>query len=309
MIGRYVLVKVARSLLTLWLIVTFSFVVLATTGDPLDALVGDDAPQEVIDQYAQRYGFDRPLHEQYFKYLKAVATFDFGISYSDETPVADLILEALPKTLQLGLTSLVGGLLLGVGLGVLAAVKRNTAVDRFVMGFAVFGFSIPNFFFGILLILLFSLQLRLLPSAGSDSLAHLILPAVTLGTSMAGAFARFTRSAVLEVLGKTYMHAAHARGIAARARLFRHALPNAAIPLVTILGLRLGDVVAGAIVTESVFAWPGLGRLLVNAVSARELAVVMGTLIFAATSIILANLTVDLLYGWIDPRMRSSRRV
>ena len=309
MILRYVLIKVARALLTLWLVVSFGFLVLATTGDPLDALVGDDAPQEVIDQYAERYGFDRPIHEQYFNYLGSVLTFDFGISYSDETPVADLILEALPKTLQLALVSVTVGLVLGVTLGILAAVRRNTAIDRLVMGFAVFGFSIPNFFFGILLILLFSLHLRILPSAGSDTWAHLVLPALTLATHYGGTFARFARSSVLEVLGRLYMQAAHARGIGTRMRLFAHALPNAAIPLVTVFGLRLGDVVAGSIVVESVFAWPGLGRLLVNAVSARELAVVMGTLMFAASAMVLVNLCVDLLYGWIDPRMRRRRSV
>ena len=309
MIGRYVLVKIARAFLTLWVVVTFGFLVLATTGDPLDALVGDDAPPEVAEQYAQRFGLDRPIHEQYFSYLASVARFDFGISYSDETPVADLILEALPKTLELGLISMAFGVVLGVGLGIVAAIKRNTVIDRFAMGFAVFGFSIPNFFFGILLILIFSLYLRILPSAGSDSPLHFIMPVATLATHLGGQFARFTRSSVLEVLGRTYMRSARARGIRARARLLFHALPNASIPFVTVLGIRLGDILAGSIIVETVFAWPGLGRLIVKAVAARELAVVMGGLLVAASAMILANLAVDLFYGWVDPRMRRGRSV
>jgi peptide/nickel transport system permease protein len=187
---------------------------------------------------------------------------------------------------------------------VLAALKRGSAIDRFAMTFAVLGYSLPNFFLGILLILVFSLQLRWLPSSGSETLWHLVMPALTLGTAHAGGIARFTRSAMLEVLNRNYMRAAKAKGVPRQRRLYRHALPNAAIPVVTHLGFRIGHLVAGAIIVETVFAWPGVGRLMISAVAARDLAVVQALVLMTALAMITANLVVDLAYGWIDPRIR-----
>jgi peptide/nickel transport system permease protein len=201
---------------------------------------------------------------------------------------------------------LVVSILFGVPLGIVAALNRNKAIDRFVMSFAVFGFSIPNFFLGILLILLFSLVLRILPSSGSGSIWHMVMPVITLGTSSAGSLARFARSSMLEVLNMSYMRTASAKGVPRLRRISRHALPNAAIPLVTVLGFRLGALVAGAIVTETVFAWPGVGRLLVSSVSSRDLAVVQAILLMVSFCMIIANMLVDLSYGWIDPRIRTS---
>jgi peptide/nickel transport system permease protein len=300
--------KIVRGLVTIWLIVTFTFAALHLSGDPIEALVGDQAPPAVVEYYRAKFGLDRPLPEQYLAYWGGILHGDFGLSLSDQTPATDLILGALPNTLRLGLTSFAGGLAAGVLLGIVAALNRNRPIDRFVMGFAVFGFSIPNFFLGILLILLFSLKLRLLPSSGSDTPAHLLLPAITLGSQFTGIFARFTRSAMLEVLNKPYMVAARAKGVPHMLRVFRHALPNAAIPLVTIIGLKLGDLVAGSIVIETVFAWPGVGRLLVNAVSSRDIAVVQAILIMVAVTMIVANLLVDVIYTLIDPRMRAVAR-
>jgi peptide/nickel transport system permease protein len=300
--------KVIRGLVTIWLIVTFTFAALHLSGDPIEALVGDQAPPAVVEYYRAKFGLDRPLPEQYLAYWGGILHGDFGLSLSDQTPATDLILGALPNTLRLGLTSFAGGLAAGVLLGIVAALNRNRPIDRFVMGFAVFGFSIPNFFLGILLILLFSLKLRLLPSSGSDTPAHLLLPAITLGSQFTGIFARFTRSAMLEVLNKPYMVAARAKGVPHMLRVFRHALPNAAIPLVTIVGLKLGDLVAGSIVIETVFAWPGVGRLLVNAVSSRDIAVVQALLLRVAVTMIVANLLVDVVYTLIDPRMRAVAR-
>jgi peptide/nickel transport system permease protein len=174
------------------------------------------------------------------------------------------------------------------------------------MSFAVFGFSIPNFFLGILLILMFSLWLRILPSSGTGSILHLIMPVITLGTSSAGSIARFARSSMLEVLNKSYMRTARAKGVPRGRRIRWHALPNAAIPIVTIIGFRLGDLVAGSIITETVFAWPGVGRLLVNSVSNRDLAVVQTILLIVGTTMTIANLLVDLIYSWVDPRIRHS---
>ncbi|NNC00772.1 ABC transporter permease, partial [Corallococcus exiguus] len=202
--GSYFAKKVARAFVTIWLVVTFTFIALHLSGDPIEALVGDQAPPAVIAHYREKFGLDRPLWEQYVSYLSSIAVGDFGLSMSDQKPAINLIAEALPNTLRLGLTSFLGGLFAGVILGILAALNRNRPIDRFVMSFAVFGFSMPNFFLGILLMLLFALQWRILPSAGADTPWHLILPAVTLGTHFAGTFARFTRSAMLEVMNKQY---------------------------------------------------------------------------------------------------------
>ena len=303
----YVLGKLGRGLLTIWLIVTFSFVALNLSGDPIEVLVGDQATPEVIAHYREKFGLDRPLWQQYVAYLAGIAQGDFGLSLSDQRPAVELIAEALPRTLRLGLAAFALGLLLGVGAGIAAALNRNKPIDRFVMSFAVLGFSLPNFFLGILLILLFSLHWRLLPSSGDATAWHLILPAVTLGTHFAGTFARFTRSAMLEVLNRQYVVAARARGVPRPRRVLWHALPNAAIPIITIIGLKLGDLVAGSIIVETVFAVPGVGRLLVNAVTSRDFALVQAILVMVAVTMILANLAVDAIYTLIDPRMRSAR--
>jgi peptide/nickel transport system permease protein len=307
MSSRLLLTKLARGLLTVWLIVTLTFVALNLSGDPIDALVGDQASAEVIAHYREKFGLDRPLWQQYVSYVAGIAQGDFGLSLSDQRPALELIAGALPRTLRLGLTAFVLGLVLGVGLGIVAALNRNRPVDRFVMSFAVLGFSLPNFFLGILLILLFSLHWRMLPSSGDATIWHLILPAVTLGTHFAGTFARFTRSAMLEVLSKQYVVAARAKGVPRPRRVLWHALPNAAIPIVTIIGLKLGDLVAGSIIVETVFAVPGVGRLLVNAVTSRDFALVQAILIMTSITMVLANLAVDAVYALIDPRMRAAR--
>lgn len=304
MLSRFVLVKLGRALLTMWLVVTFAFVILRATGDPIETMLGDQADPVVVEHYRKVYGLDRPIYEQYARYFVGITRGDFGISIADDRPVVEVIAETLPATVELALTALLVALIIGVPLGVIAALNRNKAIDRFVMTFAVLGFSIPNFFLGILLILVFSMWLRVLPSSGTGGALHLIMPAITLGTAIAGSLARFTRSSLLEVLNKTYMRAAAAKGVPRSRRIAVHALPNAAIPLLTVLGFRIGDLVAGSIITETVFAWPGVGRLLVSAVTRRDLAVVQGVLIWAAFAMVIANLLVDLAYGWIDPRVR-----
>lgn len=304
---RFVLTKVFRALLTLWIVVTFAFVIMHASGDPIEIMLGDQAEQDVIDHYKELYGLDRPMHEQYYRYVKGILQGDLGYSLSDQRPVTELLAEAIPATLELGLTALLVSMVVGIPLGIIAALNRNKPIDRFVMTFAVLGFSIPNFFLGILLILLFSMTLRWLPTAGMGGWQHLVMPALTLGTAAAGSLARFTRSSMLEVLNKLYMRTAVAKGVSRGRRIRWHALPNAAIPLVTVLGFRLGDLVAGSIITETVFAWPGVGRALVSAVTARDLAVVQGVLLMTACTMVVANLLVDLAYGWIDPRIRASK--
>lgn len=303
---RFLCIKLLRGMLTVLIVLTFVFVILRLSGDPVDALVGDDAMPEVIDYYRDLYGLDKPIWEQYLLYLRNILHGDLGFSYSDERDAIEVVLERVPKTIQLGVTAFLGSLLIGIPLGIVAALHRNSAIDRFTMGFAVLGFSLPNFFLGILLILTFAMHFRILPSSGSGSWQHMVMPVITLATAGAGSLARFARSSMLEVLGKSYVRTATAKGVPRMRRINWHALPNAAIPIVTILGFRLGDLIAGSVVTESVFAWPGVGRLLVVSVGARDLAIVQTILIIVATTMVVANLCVDLLYGWLDPRIRVS---
>ena len=303
---RFLCTKLLRGILTVLIVFTFVFIVLRLSGDPVDALVGDDAMPDVIDYYRQLYGLDKPIWEQYLLYLRNILNGDLGFSYSDERDAIEVVLERVPKTLQLGITAFFCSLLIGIPLGIVAALHRNSAIDRFTMGFAVLGFSLPNFFLGILLILTFAMHLRILPSSGSGSWQHMVMPVITLATASAGSLARFARSSMLEVMSKSYIRTATAKGVPRLRRINWHALPNAAIPIVTILGFRLGDLIAGSVVTESVFAWPGVGRLLVVSVGARDLAIVQTILIFVAITMVVANLCVDLLYGWLDPRIRVS---
>lgn len=301
---RFLAAKLLRLLFTLWLVVTFAFLVLGLTGDPVEALLGAEADPLIVERYRERYGLDRPLPERYVTYFADVVRGDLGLSLQERRPALEAVLERVPATLELGALAMLLSLAIGVPLGIAAALSRDTPVDRFAMGFAVLGFSLPNFFLGILLILLFSLSLKVLPSAGQGTWQHLVMPVVTLGTSQAGAVARFVRSSMLDVLARAYVRTAAAKGLAERRRILWHALPNAAIPLVTVIGFRLGDMVAGAVVTETVFGWPGVGRLLVTSVGSRDLAVVQAILLLTATTMVAANLCVDLLYRWIDPRLR-----
>ena len=303
----FILRKTLRALLTMFLVVTFTFLILRISGDPTEVMFPDDVPQEVKDAYRTAWGLDRPLPEQFAKYLVSVGHGDLGYSFRDSRPALDVVTERIPATLRLGLCSFALSVCLGIPLGLCAAFRRNTFLDRLATSVSVMGYSMPNFFLGILLILLFSLKLRLLPSSGAATAEHLIMPVITLGTATAGIVARFTRTAVLDVLGQPFVMAAKAKGLSVPRLIFGHVLPNAAIPVITILGLQLGSVIGGALVTETVFAWPGIGRLLVQSVNYRDLAVVQTIVLIIAASMIICNLLVDMAYGWLDPRIRSER--
>jgi len=304
--ARALLARGLRMVATLLVVAIAVFFMVRLSGDPVTILAGPDADPLYIERMRVRWGLDRPLYEQLLAFFGGALRGEFGYSMKIGIPASELFLERLPATLLLGFCSLALSILVGLPLGIAAALKHNSALDRFVMSLSVMAFSMPNFFLGVLFILLFSLQLRWLPSYGSGSLAHLVMPVLTLGLSSAGAIARFTRSCMLDVLNQPYMLAARARGIRPQRRTFLHALPNASIPLVTILGLRLGDLIAGAIIVETVFAWPGVGRLLAESVANRDLAVVQVIVLATAATMVLANLAVDLLYGWLDPRVRKS---
>ncbi|WP_116086511.1 ABC transporter permease [Tropicimonas sp. IMCC34011] len=307
MTAPFLLRKGARCLMTLLLAVTFVFVVLRLSGDPVQRMLADDVPAKVIESYRVMWGLDRPLPEQYLRYIANVVRGDFGLSFRDDRAVATILAERIPATLKLGLLALGITLLIGIPGGIVAALNRGKLVDRVVMGITILGHSLPNFFLGILLILYFSMTLRLLPSSGIGTWQHMVMPAITLGTSFAGTVARFTRSAMLEVLNQPYMRTARAKGVQRPARIWHHALPNAAIPVVTVVGLRLGGLVGGATVVETVFGYPGIGSLLVNSVAQRDLAVVQGVVLLIAFTMVVTNLLIDLAYGWLDPRIAATQ--
>ncbi len=302
----FIAFKVFRALVTLLVTVTLVFVFIRFSGDPAAALAPPDAPQEVIDQYAKAMGLDKPLWQQYAGYLGGTFRGDFGYSIHTGKSALTLFAERLPATLRLGGTALLIAILLGIPLGSVAALNRRTLLDRLVMAFSVFAFAMPNFLFGLIMILTGALVFNtyLGGSSGAGNWAGVLPPALTLGLAAMGSFARFARSSLLETINKPFMRAAEARGVPFLRRLVRHAAPNAAIPLVTLIGLSLGGLIAGSVVTEQVFAWPGVGQLLVRSVATRDIATVQFIVLAVAFTMVLANLMVDLLYLVIDPRIR-----
>ncbi|WP_137128183.1 ABC transporter permease [Roseomonas sp. HF4] len=305
---RFATARLARAGLTIAMVVTFAFVVLRLSGDPAQIIMGADAPPEAIDAFRTAWGLDEPVWVQYLSYFSAILQGDLGRSMRDGRDAIVLVTERIPATLALTLPALLIKIGLGIPAGIFAALHRNSLADRIVMVVAVAGFTVPSFVLGLLLVLVFAVQLGWLPSGGQESWRHAILPVITLGLGGAAVLARFTRSAMLEVLGQPYIRTASAKGVPWRSVVTGHALPNAAIPTVTIIGFMVGSLIAGAVVVESVFSWPGVGRLLVVAVSNRDLAVVQCILLLVAVTMVCANLIVDLLYGLLDPRLRSGTR-
>jgi peptide/nickel transport system permease protein len=305
---RFFGTRLLRAGLTIAMVVTFAFVVLRMSGDPAQIIMGADAPPEAVEAFRIAWGLDLPIWQQYFHYFGAILSGDLGRSMRDGRDAIVLVTERIPATLALTLPALAIKIGLGIPAGIYAALHRNTWADRLVMMVAVAGFTVPSFVLGLLLVLVFAVQLGWLPSGGQESWRHAILPVITLGVGGAAVLARFTRSAMLEVLGQPFIRTASAKGVPWRLVVTNHALPNAAIPTVTIIGFMVGSLIAGAVVVESVFSWPGVGRLLVVAVANRDLAVVQCILLLVAATMVCANLIVDLLYGMLDPRLRNAPR-
>lgn len=304
---RFLARKVARAIFTILFVLTFVFFVLRIVTDPVEAMVAGEINPELIEIYRLKFGLDQPIGEQFFRYLGLALQGDFGFSYRDARPAQDWIVERLPRTLMLSVPGFLLICLFGVSLGVAAALHHGTAFDRGVMSFVIGGYCLPSFVLGLLLMYIFAVWLGWLPSSGSRSWQHLILPVATYVLTGGAALARFTRSTVLEVLSQPYILGARAFGASQREIILRHALPNAAIPLVTILGFSVAGLIGGAIVIETIFAWPGLGSALVSAVSTRDLPVVHAIVILFAAVMVATNLLVDLLYGVLNPRIEVLR--
>jgi ABC-type dipeptide/oligopeptide/nickel transport system permease component len=296
--------RLARALVALWLVSTVVFVVMRLSGDPVPLLLPPDAPRSEIFRVRTELGLDRPLPVQYATFLGNLLRGDFGRSIHFRQPAGRVVLDYLPATFELGLASFALAVLVAVPIGVLSAARRNSLLDQAAMGLALIGQSAPTFFLGILLILLVSLKAGLLPTSGRGDLRHLVLPAITLGIFAMASIARLTRSAVLEVLRTDYVRTARAKGLSERWVVAKHTLKNAAIPIVTITGLQFGALLGGAVVTETVFAWPGMGRLAIQSIYNRDYPVVQCVVFISAALFVAINFAIDMLYGLLDPRVR-----
>ena len=281
------------------------FLVHLIPGDPVELMLGETAPRSDLERLRADLGLDRPVGEQYGRYLAGLARGDLGRSFFYRRPVAEVLGDALPATALLAFAAMAVAVALAVPLGVLAAVRRDTLLDRAAMLGSLVGVSMPSFWLGPLLIILFSFRLGWLPASGREGPASLVLPAVTLGTALAAILARMTRAAMLDVLDEDYLRTARAKGVARRSVIGRHALRNALLPVVTIVGLQFGTLLSGAVVTENVFAWPGVGTVLIQAIAARDYPLVQGCVLVVALGYVAVNHLTDALYGVIDPRVGS----
>ena len=273
-------------------------------GDPAQAMLGEAAPQSDVEELRRRLGLDRPLLEQYGAFLQGLARGDLGTSLRTGMPVTDQIVERMPATFELAAAAMLVAIAFSMPLGILAAVRRGTMVDHAAMTVSLTGVSVPNFWLGPLLAIVFAVELGWLPVSGRGTWAHLVLPAISLGAALAAILARMTRATMLEELREQYVQAARARGVSRTRAILRHAFRNSLIPVVTLVGLQFGAVLTGAVITETIFAWPGIGRLLIQSIGFRDYPLVQGCILLIALTYVGVNLLTDVVYGVLDPRIR-----
>lgn len=274
-----------------------------TPGDPAELMLGDMATPQAIQELRTQLGLNDPLPVQYGRFLMNAMHGDLGTSIRAQRPVISYVLERYPATLELSAVAMMLAIVLGIPIGVLSAVKRYSVVDNLAMFFSLLAQSMPGFWLGLMLIIVFAVQLRVLPVSGNATPIHVILPGLTLAMWLVGLIVRLTRSAMLDVLRQDYMRTARAKGLAERVVLYRHAIKNAMIPIVTVLGLQVGALLGGAVITETVFAWPGIGQLAITAIRQRDYPVVQAIVLITAASFVFVNFLVDVLYFYLDPRI------
>jgi ABC-type dipeptide/oligopeptide/nickel transport system permease component len=304
---RHLFKRFLLTLPALWLVLTLVFLMIhIVPGDPVEQMLGEGAAPGAAAQLRHSLGLDQPLGKQYGHYLFGLVRGDLGQSFKFQAPVRQIIFERYPATLQLAFLALLVCAAIAIPAGVLAAHRRGQTSDRLVGLFTLFGLAIPNFALGPLLILLFSIEIGALPVSGRNGIGSYVLPAATLGAALAAILTRMVRGAMLEELSADYIRTARAKGLSTAAVLFRHGLRNALIPIITILGLQFGTLLAGTIVTETIFSWPGIGRLTVQAISARDYPLLQGCILVISLSYVLVNLLTDAIYSVVDPRVRMS---
>ncbi|HAK47011.1 MAG TPA: ABC transporter permease [Spirochaeta sp.] len=300
----YFVVKILRAVITTFIILVLSFFMVRASGNPAEIYLGDNATPKMVEYFNKKWGLDEPLYVQFLTYFSSVISGDMGDSLIKNRPVSEIITERIPATLSLMVPAAAISMFLGIILGMIAALHHKKITDGGILLASIIGFSLPNFFFGVILIYFFSVVLGLLPSSGNDSFRHYIMPLIAIITADVAVFTRFTRAALIDIFEKHYITNFRALGIKEKRILFLQALPNASIALLTISGFYIGSLVAGAIVTETIFSWPGLGSLLIASVKARDMPLVQGLILLFGISIVAANLIIDFLYGVIDPRIR-----
>lgn len=308
---RYLLSRCRQAIPVLFGVTLITFLLThVALGDPVRAMMGQRADPEMVARIRTEYGLDKPLWSRYTLYMGKLLVGDLGYSYRRERPVSRVLAERLPATVRLAVAAMIVAVILGIGAGTVAAMRHNTPWDLCMMTLSLLGISTPVFWLGMMLILLFAVWLGWFPISGygDGAFSHLVLPALTLGALQAGYFARMTRSALLEVLRQEYVRTARAKGLTERVVILKHGLRNGIVPVLTLAGIGLGDLLVGAPLTETVFAWPGLGRLLVASVGNRDLPVVLGATLLFALIYLGANLLVDLAYALVDPRVRLTER-
>jgi ABC-type dipeptide/oligopeptide/nickel transport system permease component len=303
-VKSYILKRLFHSIFVLIGISLVVFIILHLTGDPAALLMPMDATPEQVAQFRKEMGFTDPLILQYWRFFQGTLHGDFGLSFRHSQPALDLVLERMPATIQLTAAAMIIALVIAIPVGILSAIRRNSILDHVGMTGALLGQSTPVFWLGVMLILIFSVTLQWFPSSGRGTVEHLILPAVTLGMFSMARTARMMRSSMLEVLGQEYMKTAKAKGLSPSIVILKHAMKNALIPVVTIIGMELGTLLGGAVITETIFAWPGVGRLAVQAIYNRDYPVVQAAVFILATIFVLVNLAVDILYTYLDPRVK-----
>lgn len=303
----YVVQRIAQALVSLLGVATIIFFILRLTGDPVLLMVPQDSTAEEIEAMRAALGLDQPLGKQYIDYLKQILTGDLGRSYIQNAPVSKLIMERIPYTLDLAVAAFILTVIIGVPIGMLTAVYKGTWVERLFMPLILIGQSMPTFWTGILLIMFVSVRLGWLPSSGVDGLESLILPSITLASLSIATVARMTRSSLLEQLGQDYVRTARSKGAGTPRILTRHLLRNASIPILTVLGMEFANLLGGSVITETIFAWPGLGQLTIQAIHARDFPVVQAVVMLGSAIYIIINLLTDLLYGLVDPRIKLRR--
>jgi peptide/nickel transport system permease protein len=301
---KLIISRLFQMVLTLFVVSLIVFFMVRLRGDPISVMAPPTFNQEQIERLRAAWGFDRPLVEQYVIFLRKAVTGDFGQSIQHRRPAMDLVMQRLGWTYLLAGVSAIIGLVIAVPLGVISALKRNSLIDLVSTILATLGTAMPSFWLGLMLIMVFSVNLRMLPAFGALEPSSIILPALTLGTGMAARLSRLTRSSMLEILGQDYIRTAHSKGLRSQTVVIRHALRNAWIPVLTAFGLQLGWLLGGAVIVEAVFSWPGLGRLMIESINVRDITVVQAGLFWFAISFILINLIVDIMYTFIDPRVR-----
>ncbi len=300
---RYILKRLWHTVYVIVGISVIAFFFIHLSGDPVMLMLPSDASMQEIEELRETLGFNDPMWEQYLRFATSAVVGDFGESLYYHVPAMELILERLPASLELALAAMIVALLVAVPLGIISAVKRGSFIDMTSMIFALFGLSMPHFWLGIMMILLFSVTLEWLPTSGRGGIEHLIMPSLALGLSLMAMFARLTRSVMLEVLGQDYIRTARAKGLKQRLVIGKHALKNAMIPLVTVAGMQFGFLIGGTVIIETVFAWPGVGRLVVQAIFNRDYPLVQATVLILAVIFVLVNLFVDLVYVYLDPQI------